>query len=93
MNGLEVLEKLGAEKLARGELIRNDDKVETYITQIKKDLKALEIIKNKKVDVHLFLFFNKEDFGDGFEAYNDCYESEALTQQEFDLLKEVLEDE
>ena len=43
--GLEALERLGAEKLARGELIRNDDKVENYIQSIKQDLEMLEIIK------------------------------------------------
>ena len=31
----EALERLGAEKLARGELIRNDNKVEPYILTLK----------------------------------------------------------
>lgn len=35
---LECLEKLGAEKLARGELIRNDDEVEPYLNTIKQAL-------------------------------------------------------
>lgn len=35
---LECLERIGAEKLARGELIRNDDKVETYFNTIKQAL-------------------------------------------------------
>ena len=35
---LECLERIGAEKLARGELIRNDDKVEPYLNTIKQAL-------------------------------------------------------
>lgn len=35
---LECLERIGAEKLARGELIRNDDKVEPYYNTIKQAL-------------------------------------------------------
>ena len=48
MTSLEALERLGAEKLARGELIRNDNKVENYIQSIKQDLEVLEIIKANK---------------------------------------------
>lgn len=35
---LECLERIGAEKLARGELIRNDNKLEPYIDTIKQAL-------------------------------------------------------
>lgn len=35
---LKCLERIGAEKLARGELIRNDDKVEPYLNTIKQAL-------------------------------------------------------
>ena len=38
---LECLERIGAEKLARGELIRNDDKVEPYLDTIKQALLRL----------------------------------------------------
>jgi hypothetical protein len=49
-----------------------------------KELKALEIIKKKEVDVSCLLF-------DGFELYNkDMHPSRVLTQEEYDLLKEVL---
>ena len=45
---------------------------------IEKELKALEIIKEKKVDVAIF-------FEDGCARHR-----EKLTQEEYDLLKEVL---
>lgn len=50
MTSKEALERLGAEKLARGELIRNDSKVEPYIECINKDLERLEMLEkeNKK---------------------------------------------
>ena len=50
-----------------------------------KKLKALEIIKKKEVNV--FIFLHNGDL----ETYNDMVEdSRKLTQEEFDLLKEVL---
>lgn len=53
----------------------------------KKKLKALEIIKEKQVNVGDFIRCKS------IEDYNDycCYnEKEQLTQEEYDLLKEVL---
>lgn len=47
MTSKEALERLGAEKLARGELIRNDSKVEPYIECINKDLERLEALENE----------------------------------------------
>ena len=53
---------------------------------IEKELKALEIIKNKRVDVSL-LHTTKN-----YQEYNFCVfqKERALTQDEYDLLKEVL---
>ena len=45
---IEALEKIGAEKLARGELIRNDDKLEPYIAILKQALTELKAIKEAK---------------------------------------------
>lgn len=42
---LEALERLGSEKLARGEFIRNDSKVEPYIDTIKQDLERKETLE------------------------------------------------
>ena len=51
-----------------------------------KKLKALEIIKKKRVNVHLLIL------SDSLEKYNfNLLPYRKLTQEEFDLLKEVLE--
>jgi hypothetical protein len=53
---------------------------------IEKSLKALEIIKEKTVDI--WLIQNKKTL----KQYNSMVdESRQLTEEEFDLLKEVLE--
>lgn len=84
--GLEALERIGAEKLARGELIRNDSKVEPYYETIEKELKALEIIRNKFVMTGYILS------GCPLKEYNSCIKKQhQLTQEEYDLLKEVLQ--
>ena len=50
-----------------------------------KELKALEIIKDKEVNV--FIFLHSGDL----ETYNDMVEeNRKFTQEEYDLLKEVL---
>ena len=57
----------------------------TYKCEDEKKLKALEIIKEKEVDVFIFLHSGY------LETYNDIVEdNRKLTQEEYDLLKEVL---
>ena len=98
---LECLERIGAEKLARGELIRNDDKVEPYFNTIKqallkaqKEHKALEIIKEKNVAVAMLKScgtverYNTIAFDE--ERSKDKNYARKLTEEEFNLLKEVL---
>lgn len=64
------------------------------INNVAKRLKALEIIKNKRVNVRAFLKCCQME--DGLTIYNNqCddkqeKESKELTQEEYDLLKEVL---
>ena len=53
---------------------------------IEKELKALEILKNKKTDINLLL-------NNGLDFYNSCFYPRKLTQEEYELLKEVLENE
>lgn len=66
------------------ELFSENGKVITTI-DIKKQLKAIEIIKDKEVNV--FIFLHSGDL----ETYNDMVEeNRKLTQEEYDLLKEVL---
>lgn len=62
---------------------------------IEKELKALEIIKTKNVDIDYIktCFYDKKG---GFKDYNSWVEhddDEELSQEEYNLLKEVLEDE
>ena len=54
---------------------------------IEKELKALEIIKRCRVDFHIFKRYTRY----GLEQYNDeVWDDERLTQEEYNLLKEVL---
>lgn len=55
------------------------------IDNIRRDLEALEIIKEKEADV--FIFLHSGDL----ETYNDIVEdNRKLTQEEYELLKEVV---
>ena len=97
----EALEKIGAEKLARGELVRNDNKLEPYMAILKQALIELKSIKEadpsealKKLDIirHLEIGFDKN--GNAI-SLNDTSElktiEKALTtkskkEQAFDFL-------
>ena len=97
MNGLKALEEIKddmeyvtrldfVEPIVRGEVKKNLFKIYhrelPQLDIIEKELKALEIIKNKKVNVPVFIQEGS--------VYN-CYVGyEVPTQEEFDLLKEVL---
>lgn len=62
---------------------------------VEKKVKALEIIKTKRVDVfELLLGISNSMYRNPLERYNSYVEGSfntELTPQEFDLLKEVLE--
>ena len=61
------------------------DKDSEDIKTVRKALKALEIIKEKEVNV--FIFLHSGDL----ETYNDMVEdNRKLTQEEYELLREVL---
>ena len=61
-----------------------------YFLECEKKLKALEIIKNKQISVDEFIRCCKKE-SNPLEDYNDFAGDEnALTQQEYNLLKEVL---
>ena len=62
---------------------------------IENHLKALEIIKNKQIDV--WLFNSNDNFNDYNWAIELCYHREKasdyyLTEEEYELLKEVIYD-
>ena len=54
---------------------------------IEKDLEVLEILKNKNVDVDLIKNIMKDD------RKFECYPDENLTQEEFNKIKEWLEND
>ena len=63
------------------------------LSGISKELKALEIIKEKRVDtLLLFRCFQLDDlYGHShFETYNQELHTQNMTQKEYDLLKEWL---
>ena len=82
--GLEALEELKEScKTHMGTMvyILQEDKFET----IEEELKALEIIKNKEVNV--FIFLHSGDL----ETYNDMVEdNRKLTQEEYDLIRSMI---
>ena len=52
-----------------------------------KDLEVLEILKRKSVDIHLIKDIMKDD------RKFECYPDENLTQEEFNKIKEWLEND
>ena len=54
---------------------------------IEKDLEILEILKNKNVDVDLIKNIMKDN------RKFECYPDDNLTQEEFELVKEWLEND
>ena len=75
--------KMAEEKLCQLEDIEEELGID--LAQINKELEALEIIKEKRVNVQaLFYSSSCEDYNKHYTHYED------LTQEEYDLLKEVL---
>lgn len=66
------------------------------VEEIEKSLKALEIIKNKKVNVCMLFWYFKykptyKKYTEAFKELTDEYlGEEMLTEEEYNLLKEVL---
>lgn len=78
MNGLEALKSIRPCANVCGDY-------DPYCNTIEKELKALEIIKKKLVSVSEVLMTA------GVEYYNNGYSEEFhLTQDEYDLIKEVM---
>ena len=66
-------------------LNRDDGRVCFLRNIIEKDLEILEILKNKNVDVDLIKNIMKDN------RKSECYPDENLTQEEFNKIKEWLE--
>ena len=83
--GLEALERLKNTLLAEG--YWQDILQDVFI--IEKELKALEIIKSKEINIHaLLLHLKRFDSPNGYNALVGA--KYQITQEEYDLLKEVL---
>ena len=81
--GLEALERLENEECY------TDYEYRMAYDGIRKELKVLEIIKNKEINIHALLIHLKRF--DSPEGYNVLVgEKYKLTQEEYELLKEVL---
>ncbi len=92
--GLESLEKLD-DVLCDIEIKHKENLgfTKPFTRTIKKELKALEIIKKKRVNIQWLEICIAEYEKNALGNYNSNRCLFALTQEEFDLLKEVLCDE
>lgn len=70
--------------------LTEEHRIDCYRT-IEKELKALEIIKEKRVDITFFDTYLRWNWEKYQNRKLKCSEKE-LTQEEFDLLKEVFYD-
>ena len=88
--GLEALDKIDNEVLYG---VYAQEHYSNEIETIRKSLKALEIIKEKRIDIESFYSsFIESDYDYNFyEKRYGTYGKYELTEEEFDLLKEILE--
>lgn len=88
-NGLEALTYLKENKRKHW---LDGDKTDESLSVIEKELRALEIIKDKGVDATEIMIQNTLCAYNRFASCypNNNYHRKALTQEEYDLLKEVL---
>ena len=92
--GLEALERIQCKYVYVFKARENGQTQLVHdLNTIKKELKAFEIIKNKKVDTDSIWYLAKNNHKE-LSFYNDYlnkFKGELpLTQEEYDLLKEVL---
>ena len=87
MNGLEALKRV--ENFLGYNYCSVD--LPDELATIEKSLKALEIIKKKNVDVGELKYLISYDLEHALHLYNYSHIRELLTEEEFNLLKEVLE--
>ena len=72
--------------------MEHNEMVEEKYYIIKKELKAFEIIKNKKVNMfHIWVFGDYEQYKAHYPFSEYNAEEDMLSFEEFELLKEVLE--
>ena len=104
---LEHFQDIKELEVADGPEITVEDLLPYKCEQVEKSLKALEIIKEKNVSVwgfrnRVFGYQKKQNgnitindtyeyYLNNFGCYHNGFDIELLTQEEFELLKEVLE--
>ena len=69
------------------DLLKNCEAYNIIINRLEKLEKAIEILKNKRVCMFTLLSVPKCEYYNNF-----CHEDDKLTEEEFNLLKEVLEE-
>ena len=92
---LKINHKIGSRDIANQEIKEITQCFDNYVIPvIEKELKALEIIKTKNVDISmLYEIVSTVDKMFDRDRYNQDTNEEILTQEEFDLLKEVIEND
>lgn len=90
--GLEALERIKKSHYIAIAVMgcERDYETENAIVSVEKALKALEIIKEKNVDVGELKYLISYNLEHALHLYNYSHIREPLTKEEFDLLKEVL---
>lgn len=89
LEALEVLKNIQTMTFGNSDLIESAYKEECEV--IEKELKALEIIKKKRVNVHKFMWCIFKKYSAFHYNFYFCEEDDQfLDDEEFELLKEVL---
>ncbi len=85
VNDKKINEDDVLEQLKKGIITVNNLKIESlFDEETQKKLKALEIIKEKRVNVHYLMLYQS------YIEYNDLFCKKQLTETEWNLLKECL---
>ena len=72
-------------------IINAENQIEQDLDRLERLEKAFKILTNKEVNLIVLKYFIEK--GDGVEAYNLYYTTkERLTKEEYELLKEALDD-
>ena len=73
-------------------IINAENQIEQDLDRLEMLERAFKILANKEVNLIVLKYFIEK--GDGVEAYNLYYTTkERLTKEEYELLKEVLDDD
>ena len=92
---LKINHKIGSRDIANQEIKEITQCFDNYVIPvIEKELKALEIVNKKRVNVHKFKWCVFKKYSVNYYNLNFCDEDDQfLNEQEFGLLKEVIEND